>query len=355
MSKKRNYIGSITKLSGKRSNPYWVRTPPVEVIPNVYKRVSLGTYKSKREAQEILANWQEEYERKTEKVYTLLEVYDLAIEELKNIGKTSQKTLDSYQYDFNRLKPLWDIDFKKISTTDYQNVFNNMVSIKTGAPLSLASKKRSKNILSIIYWYLKKENLTSYDASDGIIIHSEIGPKEIISFTNEDLKKLWDNLYKINYVDMILFLCYTGLRPSEFINCTTENTSTFKRSIENIGIKSEKGKSRIVPIPQKILPLVQHLIDKAKPGKYLFKTPYGNLMSPDNFAGKYFPEALEKCDINSKNYVPYSCRHTYASLLEKTNIDRKLQSDLMGHESISTTKIYQAPQLDVLLSAVDVL
>lgn len=349
---KNNFIGSITKLSGRRDKIWWVRTPPIEIEPGVKDRVSLGVYRTKREAQAVLSNWENLYKQKMAKTYTLKQVYDFAIDELRGIGKTSEKTLDTYIYDFNRLNSLWDRDITKLTTSDFQTVFNSMKNKKTGEPLRGGSKIRTKNIVNIIYWYAMKEGLVSFDCSDGIIIYSDMEKQDIPAFNEEERAILWQHVDTVPYVDAILFACYTGLRPSELMKCNTKNVNVFKRAITGVGIKTAKGRERVTPIPKKIIPLTQKLVENARLG-YLFVTPYGKRMTADNFAKRYFPDALEQCGLDAKKFVPYSCRHTYAEMLERNFIDRKLQSDLMGHENISTTKIYQAPQLDVLLAAVD--
>lgn len=348
-----NYVGSITKLSGKRKKIWWARTPPIEIEPGIKDRVSLGIYRTKREAQAVLSNWEAVYKQKMAKIYTLKQVYEFAIDELRGIGKTSEKTLDSYLYDFKRVENLWDMDIRKISTSNYQNVFNSMKNKTTGDPLSAASKTRTKNILSIIYWYALKEDIVSFDSAAGIIVYSEMEKSDILAFSEMELKILWQNLYKVPYVDMILFDCYTGLRPSELMKCNTTNVNVFARSITDVGVKTRKGRQRVVPLPSKIIPLTQKLIENALPNGVIFYTPNYVKMTVDNFLKRYFPRALEQCGIDAKKFVPYSCRHTYAEMLERNFIDRKLQSDLLGHEKISTTKIYQTPQLEVLLSAVE--
>lgn len=350
---KKNFIGSITKLKGNRSKKYWVRTPPVEVAPNEFKQISLGTFQTLREAKEALQNWKELCKKKSEKKYTLKEAFDLSIKELYEIGKTSERTLESYENDFKRLEPLWGKDVKTISTSDYQDIFNNLINKKTGEVLGQSTKQRTKVVLQIVYWYLLKEEIVSFDASQGIIVFSQKKPQTRDSFTNSDIEKLWQNVFKIDYVDSILLMTYTGMRPSEMIQCTIFNTSIEKRKIEGVGVKTEKGKNRIIPIPKKLLPVVKKMINSANKNGYLLKTVTGEKMSVDNYGKKYFKEALEKCDINSNKFVPYSCRHTYAELLRINNIDNKTQADLMGHEKESTTKLYQPARLDIMLDAVD--
>lgn len=63
---------------------------------------------------------------------------------------------------------------------------------------------------------------------------------------------------------------------------------------------------------------------------------------------------MKKLEIKKDNLRPYSCRHTFADLMRKCNIDDETQAELMGHEDFSTTaNNYHSMQVDLLLKAVD--
>ena len=70
----------------------------------------------------------------------------------------------------------------------------------------------------------------------------ERNEKEINIFTGYDIKKLWDNI-KIDWVEYILIMIYTGMRIGEAVNLKKENVDLINGIIFG-GNKTEKGKHR---------------------------------------------------------------------------------------------------------------
>lgn len=209
-----------------------------------------------------------------------------------------------------------------------------------------------KNVLGIVYRYAIKNRIVDFDCSEYIISVSNTENKEVKPIPSEDIQKLFEFVDYVPYVDAILVLLYTGMRPSELFNCTIENTDLVKRCFHGVGVKTEKGRARIIPIPIRILPVVERMYDKAN--KYLVETVTGGKMTVDNFGKKYFKQALIKCGITADELVPYSCRHSFADMLRRKNVSVEDRIDLMGHVDHNTTiENYYSMQFDVLLDVVD--
>ncbi len=72
---------------------------------------------------------------------------------------------------------------------------------------------------------------------------------------------------------------------------------------------------------------------------YLFLNKYGEQITPRGIA-QQLKNYANKYGLDTKIVYPHSFRHMYAKrFLEKFN-DISLLADLMGHESIETTRIY---------------
>lgn len=95
----------------------------------------------------------------------------------------------------------------------------------------------------------------------------ERNEKEINIFTGYDIKKLWDNI-KIDWVEYILIMIYTGMRIGEAVNLKKENVDLINGIIFG-GNKTEKGMNRKIPIRDDIYPIIQNLY-KNSPTDYLF-------------------------------------------------------------------------------------
>lgn len=105
-------------------------------------------------------------------------------------------------------------------------------------------------------------------------------------------------------------------------------------------IYAKGGKIRRLYIPKKLREETKlWLASKNIDSGFLFLNRFGERITTrgiaqqlKNFAAKY--------GINSKVVYPHSFRHRFAkNFLEKYN-DIALLADLMGHESIETTRIY---------------
>lgn len=61
-------------------------------------------------------------------------------------------------------------------------------------------------------------------------------------FTDKEIKFLWDNLWTINNVDIVLIYIYTGCRPVELLEIKSEDVHLKERYMIG-GVKTEAGKT----------------------------------------------------------------------------------------------------------------
>lgn len=66
------------------------------------------------------------------------------------------------------------------------------------------------------------------------------------------MNKLWNNLYDVDYVDVLLIQCYSGWRPQELGLLKMENVDLENWVIVG-GMKTDAGKDRVVPIHPKFV------------------------------------------------------------------------------------------------------
>ena len=72
---------------------------------------------------------------------------------------------------------------------------------------------------------------------------------------------------------------------------------------------------------------------------YLFVNRYGNKITPRGIA-QNLKKLAEKYGIDPTVVHPHSFRHLFAKNFLSKNNDLVLLADLMGHESVDTTRIY---------------
>lgn len=134
---------------------------------------------------------------------------------------------------------------------------------------------------------------------------------------------------------IVWFMAATGARVSELLQIKAEHVN-----VGYLDLYSKGGKMRRIYIPKKLCAeAAKWLKERGLTTGYLFTNRTGNRLSTRGIAIqlKHF---AENYGINREVVYPHSFRHRFAkNFLEKFN-DIALLADLMGHESIETTRIY---------------
>jgi len=134
---------------------------------------------------------------------------------------------------------------------------------------------------------------------------------------------------------VIRFLGATGARISELLQFKTEHV--LKGYFD---IYSKGGKIRRIYIPKKLQQEALTWLDSlGKSSGYLSLNKSGQRITSRGVSVQLKKLAI-KYGIDPKVVYPHSFRHRFAkNFLEKYN-DIALLADLMGHDSIETTRIY---------------
>jgi site-specific recombinase XerD len=134
---------------------------------------------------------------------------------------------------------------------------------------------------------------------------------------------------------IVRFLAATGARVSELVQIKAEHVYA-----GYIDIYGKGSKFRRIFIPKKLREEAEvWLADEGKTSGYLFVNRFGERITTRGVAHQLKTFAV-KYGINPDVVYPHSFRHRFAkNFLEKYN-DISLLADLMGHESIETTRIY---------------
>ncbi|MBO1883736.1 tyrosine-type recombinase/integrase [Capnocytophaga sp. Marseille-Q4570] len=134
---------------------------------------------------------------------------------------------------------------------------------------------------------------------------------------------------------VVRFLAATGARVSELIQIKAEHVQ-----IGYFDLYTKGGKVRRLFIPEQLRnEATQWLKTQKKTSGYLFVNRLGERITTRGIAQK-LKSFAEKYGMNTQVVYPHSFRHRYAkNFLEAFN-DISLLADLMGHESIETTRIY---------------
>ena len=133
----------------------------------------------------------------------------------------------------------------------------------------------------------------------------------------------------------VRFMAATGVRVSELIQIKAEHVQ-----IGYMDLYSKGGKLRRIYIPKLLQEeALAWLEGRNQTSGFLFLNKQGRRITTRGVAGQLKVMAL-RYGIDPAVAYPHSFRHRFAkSFLERFN-DLALLADLMGHESIETTRIY---------------
>lgn len=156
--------------------------------------------------------------------------------------------------------------------------------------------------------------------------------------SNADYTFLKNKLKKeenLEWYFVVRFLAATGARVSELVQIKIEHVNA-----GYFDIYSKGGKYRRLFFPKTLRSEADEWIrNTGRESGYLFLNRFGERITTRGIA-QQLKNYAEKYGLNAKVVYPHSFRHRFAkNFLEKFN-DISLLADLMGHESIETTRIY---------------
>ena len=256
----------------------------------------------------------------------------------------SLNTLKSYNYNImDYIKYL-----KKIKITNTKNISKDNIHsyLKNCYEKNANSKTVAHKLTAIknFHKYLKMFENNTDNPSEFIdrpkttktLPHS-LTFKEVNTLLDIPLNTPFDYRNKA----MLELMYGSGLRVSELINLTLYD---FDFNNDIIRIKGKGSKERIVPMNDievyyiKEYLNVRSLLIKKKQSDYLFLNSRGEKISRQGFF-KNLKEILKVKGLN-QNISPHSLRHSFATHLLNGGADLRSIQMLLGHSSISTTKIY---------------
>lgn len=147
-------------------------------------------------------------------------------------------------------------------------------------------------------------------------------------------RRLWED-DEFSYYFVIRYMAATGVRISELVK--------FEIADVKFGFKdiySKGNKMRRIYIPTVLKQKTEVWLEKSKRNKgALFLNRFGNPITASGIRGQLKTFAL-RYNLDPEVVYPHSFRHRFAKNFIENSGDIALLSDLLGHESIETTRIY---------------
>ena len=267
-----------------------------------YKKISLGTYKTKKEANDAIRQYElEKTNPSCNKTY-----YEVLVEWAKSIdklhgfidedgnivqGKKDTPTIRTERMACRYSTVLMQLKkpISEITPSDiYKAVVNAYYKDAKGnrKDASAVTKQRVKSQMNRVFDYAIKEgyvdsnparsiNVTTIysgvknanDKNISIVEEAKRNKRERRTLSDNIVRKIEEarDVVEANqiYFDMVLIQLYTGMRAKELASLPL-NRVDFENNIIKWGMKTDAGKDRIIPIHSKILPIIKSRAEKTR-------------------------------------------------------------------------------------------
>lgn len=229
-----NGYGTIKKLSGNRRRPF------VFMVSINGKQKAMGYFSTKLEALAFQVDYNQSHglHRLSDNKITFAELYARWLPKHIEYSSVSDSTIHGYESAYKHCRLLYDLPVSDIKYSHLQTVIDGMNR------LSYASKKKVRNLLSLLFAYARKMEYTFHDFTGLIRIgkNKPVNPHQAMS--KQAINRLWKLADKAD-IDIVLILIYTGMRTCELRNLK-KLTSTVGKSIsasQNQRLKPENESS----------------------------------------------------------------------------------------------------------------
>lgn len=287
-------------------------------------------FKTKREALEYLPTLRNQVARKVPTLAELWEEYQQAA-----YRKLSESRQEKYRIAWPKLQALHFCAVNMLTTADLQKEIND--NAQTYYPA-----RDMRDLLSILFQLAMANQYVQVNLADYIDLPTKV-EKDQEAFTPEEITALWQDYAAGNYwTGYILLMCYTGMMPGELQAMQKENISIADHAIYKSGLKTEvRKKKKPIILADEILPVVEDLMSRTE-GEKLIR------INKDRFYDVYY-ETLARAGC--RHLVPYSCRHTAATVLADAAVPPSMIQAIMRHASYTTTQKYIHESFDRELAA----
>lgn len=212
--------------------------------------------------------------------------------------------------------------------------------------LAESSVRRFRASLSAFFAWAVRERMIASNPVVPTRVPKSPGPRtEMYPLSESELERVYAAAVERDerLADVLLIACWTGLRWSElralrvrdFVEVPLPVLVVQRAAPEGVEVKGTKsGKSRRVPVADRVLPLVRALAVGRAPDDLLLVTSSGHQLH-----ASAFKRTLAWSRIAEGRRI-HDLRHTAACLWLARGVDPVTVQAWMGHASMSTTNLY---------------
>ena len=215
-----NGYGGISKLSGNRRKPFVARITDTYNDDGVQVYKTLGYFATRKEALEELVKYNKTQYNIDQRQQTFEQIYTAWSD--SHFKEITEGSVRGYKTAYKHCQNLYKIKFCDIRAVHLQRTIDE--DCKT-----YSIKKKVRVLINCLYKYEYDNDIVEKLYNKSINIGKETTVHEKKIFTDEEIKTLWKNVDKIDGLDTILILNYTGMRVSEFLEIENDNVHLDER------------------------------------------------------------------------------------------------------------------------------
>lgn len=323
-----NGYGSVVKLSGTRRKPWAVRVSYLEEQEDgtvKRKQKYLEYFSDQKHALTYLAEYNngtvvKEHQKYTD-IPTFAEMFDKWEKYRRSLKSCpTESTWKNYKIAFHMFS---SIHHERITAIRAQDLQDCITAQSSKSKTTIGSMRA---LIRGMWEYAIRNEYTEKDITQHLVFDfTESGIPIHTRFTDKEIKQLWEALWTINNVDIVLIYIYTGCRPSELLEIESVNVHLNDRYMIG-GMKTEAGRDRIIPIHEAIVPLIRYRLDQNC--KFLITNKYGNQYTRAVYHNSNWNTLMAKMNMN---HAPHDCRYTFAALADNACMNETCRKIIMGH------------------------
>lgn len=331
-----NGYGSIVKLSGKRRRPYAVRITAGWTDEGKQKFKYISYHEKKTDAIMALAEFNRNPHDIDAARITFAEVYERWSE--KEFRTLSDSSVKGYRSAYKHCEPLYSKVFKELRKAHLQAIVDGI-----SAP-SMA--EMTKYLFLKSYKFALENDIVEKNYAEFVKLPKKNAPKKKLPFSEQEKTALWENVNTVKNADIALILLYTGMRIGELLDMKKENVHLSERYMIG-GSKTEAGKNRVIPIHERIAPLIEKRMTDSE---WLFINKRGSKMQYSPFMKYHWPNLME---VIQAEHSPHDTRHTFISEMDRLGTNSIILKRIVGHADSNITEHYTHKYILELIEAVN--
>lgn len=277
---------------------------------------------------------------------------------LKNVKRFSNKTIESYKYDLEKLYVFLTKENLSADKLD-RFIIRQFLTEEINSGISTNSCGRRLTCYKTYFQFLVNNKFIKNNPFESVS-----SPKRIKKLPDVLYKDQVEKLFDLNSKrtddiairdQAIIELMYaSGLRAEETISLKIVNIDLRNRILRIIG---KGNKERVVPFSDSARVAVQKYVKELRPKllsnridglneSHLFLSNRGKPLTTRGL--EYVLNSIQNKTGYHVGLHPHTLRHSFATHLLEGGADLRVIQELLGHETINTTQIYTHVSSDAM-------